>query len=75
MCNCGNKRQALSRSNSAVGFRYTGAGNLNIRGRQGGQVYHFSIRNRKLIIKAEDVPTMRNSTELVEARGGDGEQK
>jgi hypothetical protein len=70
MCNCGNKRQALSRSNSAVEFKYTGNGSLNIRSGQGKQAYHFSTLNRRLMIKAEDVPAVRKFTELVEDRAG-----
>ena len=66
MCNCGNKRQALSRSNNTVAFTYTGTGNLNVTGGQGRQVYHFSTRNRKLMIRVEDVPALRRFTELVE---------
>lgn len=75
MCNCGNKRQVLTRSNNTVAFTYTGNGNLNITGGQGRQVYHFSTRNPKLMIKAEDVPAMRRFAELVEDRVGGVGQK
>jgi hypothetical protein len=73
MC-CGNKRNAFlgpnappaSKQPDNVQFRYTGNGQLRIRGRSGGQIYHFSTLHRQLTVKKEDVQIIRRFAELVE---------